>query len=176
MRGCVYLCGGSCNSLSTPIPPGMHSRAHQRGQLNKFVGLGTLGALRTLWERGYRGQRIAGTFSIASMLPTAHQANGAPSQRLTLQRLTLQRALCRRERIPYARYPDTRCQMPDAKCQMPNAKCQMPDAKCQILQVTSSCSNRAGEAERFSCQLKGILGENCIFVFLRLKFYSRGEK
>lgn len=161
----MYLCGGSCNSLSTPIPPGMHSRAHQRGQLNKFVGLGTLGALRTLWERGCRGQRIAGTFSIASMLPTAHQANDSPSQRRT--KLTAH---------PATAHPASDTLSPRTNARYPDARCPMPNAKCQILQVTSFCSNRAGEAERFSCQLKGILGENCIFVFLRLKFYSSGEK
>lgn len=90
VRSCVCLCGGSCNSLSTPIPPGMYSRAYQRGQLNKFVGLSTLGVLRTLCERGYRGQRIAGTFSIASILATAHPAKGTLSPRT-----------------------DTRCQMPN---------------------------------------------------------------
>ena len=136
MRGCVCLCGGSCNSLSTPIPPGMHSRAHQRGQLNKFVGLATLGALRTLWERGYRGQRIAGTFSIASILPTTHQANGSPCNG----------SPSNGHSVAVNGYP------------MPNAKCQMPNTASNLIRQQQSW----GSGEIF-LSVKGNFGRKLYF-------------
>ena len=105
MRGCVYLCGGriimyevsrmclryireaclryvcSCNSLSTVPPLPERSEGAKCGQSNKFVELSTL-MCPGVHSRGYGcGQRIAGTFSIACILPTAHHAKATLSPR-----------------------------------------------------------------------------------------------
>ena len=57
----AYTPDSSCNSSSTHTHLTTHSGKGHRGRLNKIVELSTPTPSRTLYQRGYRGRRFAGT-------------------------------------------------------------------------------------------------------------------